>query len=152
MALGERISADITAAMKAKDAARLDALRAAKTAITLREVDSGKPLSDADAAKVLEVLIKQRKEAVELFRKGGRDELAAKDEAQIAVLESYLPKGLSRDELLAIVGDAIAETGAKEPKQQGIVMKAVMAKLAGRRADGKEIAQIVAEKLKSLGG
>jgi uncharacterized protein YqeY len=148
MALTERIAADITAAMKQKDAARLDALRAAKAALMKAEVDTGKPQGDPEATKILEMLIKQRKEAVELFRKGGREELAAKDEAQIAVLEAYLPKALSRDELAAVIDAAIAETGAKEPKQQGLVMKAVMAKLAGKRFDGKEVSGLVSEKLK----
>ncbi len=151
MPLTEKIGADIGAAMKQKDAARLDALRAAKTALTLKEVEAGKPLDDAAAGKVIEILIKQRKEAVEMFRKGGREELAKKDEAQIAVLESYLPKGLGREELLAIVDAAIAETGAREPKQQGVVMKAVMAKLAGQRADGKEVSGLVAERLRPKG-
>jgi uncharacterized protein YqeY len=151
MGLLDRISGDIGAAMKAKDAARLDALRAAKTALTLREVEAGGPLADAEAAKVLETLVKQRREAIELFLKGGRPELAAKDQAQIAVLESYLPRAPSREELVAAVDAAIAETGAREPKQQGIVMKAVMAKLAGRRADGKEVAALVAERLRGAG-
>jgi uncharacterized protein YqeY len=148
MSLTDRISADIGAAMKAKDAPRLDALRGAKSALTLREVEAGKALSDADAAKVLETLIKQRREAVEMFRKGGREDLAAADEAQIAVLQAYLPAAVPRDRLLAIVEDAIAETAAKEPKHQGLVMKAVMAKLAGQRVDGKEVAQIVSERLR----
>jgi uncharacterized protein YqeY len=147
MALSDRISADLTAAMKAKDAAQLDALRAAKTALTLREVEAGAPLGDAEAAKVLETLIKQRREAVEMYRKGGRDDLAARDEAQIAVLDRYLPKALSREEIARAVDAAIAETGASGPRQQGLVMKAVMAKLAGGRVDGKEVAGIVAEKL-----
>jgi uncharacterized protein len=148
MALVERINTDITAAMKSKDAARLDALRGAKTALMNKEIEAGKALTDADAGKILEMLIKQRKEAVEMFRKGGREELAAKDEAQIAVLEAYLPKGLSREDLEKVVTDAIAETAAKEPKHQGIVMKAVMAKLAGQRVDGKEVSQLVSEKLR----
>lgn len=147
MALAERINADILTAMKAKDAARLDALRAAKTALVKAE-DAGKALDDAAAAKVIEILIKQRREAVELYRKGGREELATKDEAQIAVLEGYLPKPVSREELAKAVEAAIAETGAKEPKQQGLVMKAVMGKLAGQRVDGKEVSQMVAERLK----
>lgn len=148
MSLVDRINADIGPAMKQKDALRLDALRAAKSALMNKEIADGKPLSEGDAAKVVEMLIKQRKEAVELYRKGNREELATKDEAQIAVLEAYLPKALGRDELAAIVDEAIAETGAKEPKQQGVVMKAVMAKLGGRRVDGKEVAGIVSEKLK----
>jgi len=148
MGLTERISADITAAMKAKDAARLDALRLAKTELTKREIEAGKPLPDADAAKVLEMLIKQRREAIELFRKGGREELAAKDAGQLAVLEEYLPKGLTRDEIAAAVAAAIAETGATEPRQQGIVMKAVMARLAGQRFDGKEVASLVSAQLR----
>ncbi len=149
MGLTDRIAADILAAMKTKDAPRLDALRAAKTALTNREIEAGKALADAEAAKVLETLIKQRREAVELYRKGGRNELAAKDEAQIAVLEGYLPKGLSREELLAAIDAAIGETAAKEPKHQGLVMKAVMAKLAGKRVDGREVAQIVSERLRA---
>jgi uncharacterized protein YqeY len=148
MGLLEQISADIGAAMKAKDAARLDALRAAKTAITLKEVEAGKPLADPDAAKVIETLVKQRKDAIELFQKGGRDELADKDRAQIAVLESYLPKPPTREELLAAIDAAIAETGVKDQKQQGLVIKTVMGKLAGRRVDGKEVAQMIGAKLR----
>jgi uncharacterized protein YqeY len=148
MSLADRINADLAPAMKAKDVVRLEALRAAKTALMNKEIADGKPLAEGDAAKVLEMLIKQRREAVELFRKGAREELAAKDEAQIAVLEAYLPKAMSRDELASIVDAAIADTASKEPKHQGIVMKAVMAKLAGKRVDGKEVSAIVAEKLK----
>src|SRR4051812_21564020 len=118
MGLLEKISQDIVAAMKAKDAAKLDALRAAKTAITLKEVEAGKPLDDAASAKIVETLIKQRRDAIELFAKGGRDELAEKDRAQVIVLESYLPKPPTREGLQAAVDAAIAETGAKEPKQQ----------------------------------
>lgn len=148
MGLVEKIAADITAAMKAKEAGKLDALRGAKAALQLKEVEAKRPLADAEAAKVIETLIKQRREAVEMFEKGGRQELAEKDRAQIAVLESYLPQGLSKAELEAAVASAVAETGAREPKQQGLVMKAVMAKLAGARVDGKEVAALVAAKLR----
>jgi len=151
MSLMEKISADIGAAMKARDAARLDALRAAKSTLMLKEVEAGKPLDDPSALNLIETLVKQRREAVFMYRTGGREDLAQKDEAQIAVLEGYLPSALSRDDLLAVIDSAIAETGAKEPKQQGLVMKTVMAMLKGRRADGKEVAQLVGERLKGGG-
>jgi len=148
MTLVEKIAADITAAMKAKEAAKLEALRGAKSALQLKEIEAARPLTDAEAAKILETLIKQRKEAVEMFEKGGRQELADKDKGQIVVLESYLPKGVTREALEAAVAAAVAETNATEPKHQGAVMKAVMAKLAGARVDGKEVAALVSAKLK----
>lgn len=119
MSLAERISADLTAAMKAKEGARLDALRAAKTALTLREVEAKGALADAEAAKVIEALVKQRREAVEMFCKGGREDLAAADEAQIAALKAYLPAAVPREKILEAIDAPIAETAAGSPGKRG---------------------------------
>jgi uncharacterized protein len=147
MLLREKVNTDITAAMKAKDAARLSALRMMKAAITNKSVEKGHDLDDAEVLQVLASLVKQRRDSIEQFSKAGRTDLVDKETAEIAVLEAYLPPAASADEIDAAVAAAIAETGAASPKDMGKVMKAVMPKLAGKHADGKTFNEAVRRKL-----
>lgn len=147
MGIREQLLADITAAMKARDAARLDTLRMVKTELQRQEIDLQKQLDDAGMIALLTKLLKQRQESAESFAKGGRPELAAKETAEIVVLEGYLPKAMSEEDVAAIVDEAIRETGATTAKDMGNVMKAVMAKLAGQRVDGKTVNGLVRAKL-----
>jgi len=133
--------------MRAKDEARLGTVRMVKAALKKHEIDSMKPLDEAIELQIMNTLIKQRRESADLFRKGGREELAAKEEAEIEVIESYLPAAPTSDELENAVLTAIAETGANSPKQMGTVMKAAQAKLAGKRVDGKALSELVKQKL-----
>lgn len=149
MPLLEQIQSDLTEAMKAKDEMRLGTLRMVKTALKKHEVDSRKPLDEAAGMQVLNTLLKQRREAAEMFRKGNREELAAKEEAEISVIESYLPSAPSEDEMEEAVRAAIAETGATSAKQMGAVMKAAQTHLAGKRIDGKALSDLVRKKLGS---
>ena len=132
MTLSEQIQKDITQAMKARDEQRLSALRMVKTALKHREVEKMAPLEDKESQQVLSTLIKQRKDSVEQFRKGGREEMARKEEAEIALIESYLPKAAGQDEILAGVRAVIAEMGTPSMKDMGTVMKNVMARFQGR--------------------
>ena len=147
MTLIERISADMTAAMRSKDQARLMPLRMAKAALMNREVEKGRPLDEAEAQQVVTSLIKQRHDSVEQFTNGGRPELAARETAEIAVLEAYVPPPLDPAEIERAVDEAVRETGATAAKDMGRVMKAVMPKLAGRGADGRTVNDIVRRKL-----
>jgi uncharacterized protein len=147
MSLLDQVQKDMVAAMKAKDEARLSALRMIKTALKKVEVDSMKTLDDAAAQKVMASLIKQRKESADMFRKGGREEMAEKEEAELKVIESYLPAGASEEEIDAAIAAAIAETGVTSLKQMGVVMKATQAKLAGKTVDGKALSERVRSKL-----
>src|SRR5512139_1854286 len=132
MGLVQRINEDITAAMRAKDQARLAPLRMLKTALTNRSVEKGHELDDAEAQQVVSSLIKQRRDSIEQFHKGGRQDLVDRETAEIGVLETYLPPAASAEDIDAAIGEAIAETGATSMKDMGRVMKAVMARLAGR--------------------
>ena len=143
----ERISQDIATAMRSKDAARLGALRMAKAALMNREVEKGKPLDEAESQQVMTSLIKQRRDSIEQFRKGGRDDLADKEAAEISTLEAYLPPPIDAAALEQLVDDAIKESGATTAKDLGKVMKAVMPKLAGQTVDGKLVNEIVRRKL-----
>ena len=147
MALLDKLQKDIVTAMKAKDENRLGALRMAKSALKKQEVDSMKPLDEAAEMQVVNTLLKQRREAADLFRKGGREELAAKEEAEIVILESYLPAAPSEAELDEAVSAAIAETSATSAKQMGAVMKAAQARLAGKRVDGRALSELVKKRL-----
>src|SRR4051812_27995327 len=147
MALLDRIQQDMVSAMKSKDEARLGALRMVKSALKKFEVDSMKPLNEATEMQVLQTLVKQRVESAHLFRKGNRPELAEKEEAEIHLLESYLPSAPSPAELEGAVNAAITETGATSAKQMGLVMKAASAKLAGKRVDGKALSELVKQRL-----
>jgi uncharacterized protein YqeY len=147
MLLRDKINGDIATAMKAKDAARLSALRMMKAAITNKGVEKGHDLDDAEVLLVLASLVKQRRDSIEQFSKAGRTDLVNKETAEIGVLEEYLPPAASADEIDAAVAAAIAETAATSPKDMGKVMKAVMPKLAGKHADGKTVNEAVRRKL-----
>lgn len=147
MTLIERISQDISAAMRARDQARLAPLRMAKAALMNREVEKGRALEEPEAEQVIGSLIKQRRDSIEQFTKGGRPDLAAKETAELAVLEAYLPPPLDPAELEEAVDAAIAETGATSPKDLGRVMKASMARLGGRTVEGRAVSELVRRKL-----
>ena len=137
----------MVAAMKAKAEMRLSALRMIKTALKKHEVDSMKPLDEATEQQVLKALVKQRTDAAEMFRKGGRIEQAGKEEAERALIESYMPAVASEQEIEAAINAAIEETGVTSQKQMGVVMKATQAKLAGKRVDGKLLSEKVRSRL-----
>jgi uncharacterized protein len=143
----DRISQDIANAMRAKDTLRLVALRMTKAALMNQEIHKGRPLDDAESQQVVTSLIKQRRDSIEQFRKGGRDDLADKEAAEIATLEAYLPAPLDAAGLEHIVAEVVAELGASGPKDLGRVMKAVMPKLAGQAVDGKTITEMVRRRL-----
>jgi uncharacterized protein len=147
MTLNEQVAADITAAMKAKDQARLSALRMLKAAIMNKGVEKGRDLEDAEVLQVVSSLVKQRRDSIEQFAKAGRTDLVDKESGEVKVLEHYLPPAASAEEIDAAVAAAIAESGASSPKDMGKVMKAVMPKLAGKNADGKTINDVVRRKL-----
>jgi uncharacterized protein YqeY len=147
MPLLDRLQAEMVAAMKAKEEARLGALRLMKSALKKHEIDSMKPLDEATEMQVLNMLIKQRREAADMFRKAGRDELADKEEAELKLIESFMPASATEEDLDKAVAAAIAETGATSARQMGIVMKAAQAKLAGKRVDGKVLSDKVRLKL-----
>jgi uncharacterized protein len=143
----DRISQDIANAMRAKDTVRLGALRMAKAALMNQEIHKGRPLDEAESQQVVTSLIKQRRDSIEQFRKGGRDDLADKEAAEITTLEAYLPAPLDAAGLEHIVAEVVAELGATGPKDLGRVMKAVMPKLAGQAVDGKTITEMVRRRL-----
>jgi hypothetical protein len=147
MALLEKIQKDMVEAMKAKDEARLGAVRMIKAALQKHEIDSMKPLDEATEMQVMSTLIKQRREAAELFRKGNRIDLAEKEEAELKLIESYLPAPPSDEEMTRAIDQAISETGATNAKQMGAVMKAAQASLAGKRIDGKLLSEKVKARL-----
>jgi uncharacterized protein YqeY len=147
MPLLDRIQSDMTAAMRAKDEARLGAIRLIKAALKKHEIDAMKPLDEPTEIQVLNTLIKQRREAAEMFRKGGRAELAEKEEAELKLIESYMPAAPSEEEIEAAIRAALAETGVTSAKQMGVVMKATQAKLAGKRVDGKALSEKVRARL-----
>jgi uncharacterized protein len=147
MALLERIQSDMTAAMRARDEARLNAIRLIKTALKKHEVDSMKPLDETTELQILTTLIKQRRESADMFRKGGRPELADKEDAELRLIESYMPAAPSDEEVDAAISAAMAETGVTALKQMGVVMKAAQAKLAGKRVDGKALSEKVRARL-----
>src|ERR1700741_3786087 len=149
MSLNEKIGGDITAAMKAKDAARLSALRMLKAAIMNKGVEKGRDLEDAEILQVIASLVKQRRDSIEQFSKAGRTDLVEKETAELNILPAYLPAGATPEEINAAVAEAIAETGASSPKDMGKVMKAVMPKLAGKNADEKAVNEAVR---RTLGG
>ena len=147
MNLNNKVAADITAAMKAKDAARLSALRMLKAAIMNKGVEKGRDLDDAEILQVVASLVKQRRDSIDQFGKAGRTDLVDKETGEVAVLEAYLPPAATPEQIDAAVAEAIAETGASSPKDMGKVMKAVMPKLAGKNADGKAVNEAVRRKL-----
>jgi uncharacterized protein len=147
MTIAEQVEKDLVAAMKAREELRLSVLRMAKTSLKNKQVELGNPLNDDQAIAVLRTLVKQRRDSVEQFRKGGREDLAAKEEAETGILQAYLPAEASDEEIGAAVGAAIEETGASGLPDLGKVMKATMQKLAGKNADGKRVNQAVRAKL-----
>ena len=147
MPLKDKIISDMTAAMKAKDAVRTSTLRMVKAAIMHREKEGAGELQDDDVLKLLRSQLKQRRDSVDQYQKAGRQDLADKETAEIAVIEFYLPQGASEAEIEQAVTDAITETGATSMKEMGAVMKAAMAKLAGKNADGKTVSETVKKRL-----
>jgi uncharacterized protein YqeY len=147
MSLTERLSDDLKLAMKARDQLRMDAIRMVKAALLNKEIELKKELDEAEMSRVLLTLVKQRKEAAEQYQKGKRDDLADKELKELAIIEAYLPKALSQDEIIQIVEGAIRESGLVTMKDMGRVMKAVTAKLAGQPVDGKQLSDLVRSKL-----
>ncbi|HVE59154.1 MAG TPA: GatB/YqeY domain-containing protein [Pyrinomonadaceae bacterium] len=149
MSLKDKIVSDMTAAMKAKDANRLSTLRMAKAAVMNEENKRGvgTVLTDEEVSKILQSLVKQRKDSIEQFTANGRTELAEKEQAELSVLEEYLPQAATPEEIAAAVDEAVAETGASSIKEMGLVMKAALAKLQGKTADGKLVSETVRAKL-----
>lgn len=145
--LVDTLNTDIVTAMKARDAARLTALRMLKTALTNRSIEKGKALDEGEELQVVGTLVKQRRDSVEQFTAGGRTDLADKERAEIAVLEAYLPPAVTAGEIEAAVAGAILETGANGAKDIGKVMKAVMASLAGKTVDGRKVNEAVRARL-----
>lgn len=147
MTLNEQVNHDITAAMKAREQARLSALRMLKAAIMNKGVEKGRDLDDAEVLAVVASLVKQRRDSIEQFTSAGRQDLVDKESGDLRVLQAYLPPSATPDEIDAAVVAAITETGATTPKDMGKVMKAVMPKLAGKAADGKAVNEAVRRKL-----
>jgi uncharacterized protein len=152
MAIVEQINRDVVAAMKAKDADRLSALRMMKTALTLRQTELPAGVDDTEAAKVLTTLLKQRRDAAEAFRGGGREEMAQKEEAEAKIIQEYLPAAASAEDLSAAIAAAIVETAASSMKDMGAVMKAARARLEGKTVDGKAMSDMVKAKLSEADG
>jgi hypothetical protein len=147
MSLEQALTADIISAMKAKDPTRLTALRMLKTALTNKSIEKGRALDQAEELQVVGMLVKQRRDSIEQFTKGGRQDLADKEQSEIVILTTYLPAAASDEEMAAAVAAAIAETGATSAKDMGKVMKAVMAALAGKTVDGKKVSEAVKTRL-----
>ena len=148
MSLRDRLTEDLKLAMKARDQLRMDVIRMIKAAVLNKEVEIKKDLDDAEMSRIMTTMIKQRKESVEQYEKGQRAELAAKERQEISIIEGYLPKALSAEELDRTVDAVIRETGASSTKDMGAVMKAVMARVAGQPVDGKHVSDLVRSKLK----
>jgi hypothetical protein len=151
MSLSETIQKDIVTAMKAKDELRLSVLRMVKSALQLKEVEKLRALDDAESIQLLQTLVKQRKESIEQFTKGGRQDLVDKETRELAIVESYLPAGASEAEMDAAVTKAIADTNAASVKQMGAVVKAAKEILTGKTVDGKALSDRVRERLSKLG-
>ena len=147
MSLKQQIISDLTASMKAQDAPRTSTLRMVKAALINREIEKGGEMDDEEMMKLLRSLVKQRRDSVEQYEKGGRQDLADKEKTEIEVIEAYLPQAASQAEIEAAVAAAIAETGAGSIKEMGKVMKAAQAALAGKNADGRTLSEIVKAKL-----
>jgi uncharacterized protein YqeY len=147
MSLEQTLSADIVTAMKARDQTKLTALRMLKTALTNKNIEKGRALDTAEELQVVSTLVKQRRDSIEQFTKGGRQDLADKEQAEITILNAYLPAAASDADVASAVAAAIAETGATSAKDMGKVMKAAMAALAGKTVDGKKVSEAVKAKL-----
>jgi uncharacterized protein len=147
MPLMERIQKDMVEAMKAKDEARLSTVRMVKAALMKWKVDNMKEVDETAEMQILNTLLKQRRESAEMFHKGGRADMAEKEEAEIKMIEAYMPAGATEEEIEAAIAAALAETGVTEMKQMGVVMKAAQAKLTGKRVDGKALSEKVRGRL-----
>ena len=147
MSLSKQIVADLTTAMKAQEAARTSTLRMVKAAMMNRQIEKGSELDDEEMQKLLRSLVKQRRDSIEQYEKAGRQELVDKEQAEIDVIETYLPQAASREEIEQVVVAVMAETGASSIKDMGKVMKAVQAALAGKNADGRVVSEVVKAKL-----
>jgi uncharacterized protein YqeY len=147
MSLRDRLTEDLKLAMKSRDQLRMDVIRMIKAAILNKEVELRKDLDDAEMSRIMATLIKQRRESVEQFEKAQRIELAEKERKEITIIETYLPKALSAEELDRIIISVLADTGSRSLKDMGAVMKAVMARLAGQTVDGKQVSDLVRAKL-----
>ena len=147
MSLAEKIQSDIVVAMKARDDFKLSVLRMVKAAIQLKEVEKLRKLDENESIQLLQTILKQRKESIDQFTKGGRPELAEKETKEAALIEQYLPAGASAEEMDAAVSKAIAETGANSMKQMGAVVKAAKAALEGKAIDGKALSDLVRQRL-----
>ncbi len=147
MSLPDRLSEDLKTAMKAKDQLRMDVIRMIKAALLNKEIELKKNLDDAEMSKVMTTMLKQRRESIEQYQKAKRDDLAAKEIKEIAIIEGYLPKAASPEDIASAVDAAIKETGASSMKDMGNLMKVVMAKLAGQTVDGKQVSDLVKSKL-----
>jgi uncharacterized protein len=147
MSLAEKIQSDIVVAMKARDDFKLSVLRMVKAAIQLKEVEKLRKLDENESIQLLQTILKQRKESIDQFTKGGRPELAEKETKEAVLIEQYLPAGASTEEMDAAVLKAIAETGANSMKQMGAVVKAAKAALEGKTVDGKALSDLVRQRL-----
>jgi uncharacterized protein YqeY len=147
MPLVEKIQKDLTDAMKAKDELRLSVLRMVKSALKHKEIEKIRALEDAEVLQILQTLVKQRRESVEMYAKGGRADLADKETREIAIIETYLPAGAGAEEMDQAIEAAIAETGANSAKQMGAVIKVARAKLEGKTVDGKALSDRVRARL-----
>ena len=147
MSLHDRLTEDLKLAMKARDQLRMDVIRMIKAAVMNKEMEIKKDLDDAEMSRVMTTMIKQRRESIEQFEKGQRAELADKERQEIAILESYLPQALSPEQLSVVIDSVIRESRARSLKEMSIVMKAVMARVAGQPVDGKQISDLVRSKL-----
>jgi uncharacterized protein YqeY len=147
MSIVDQISKDMIEAMKAREAERLSALRMVKTALKLRETELPGGVDDAEAARVLNTLLKQRRDAAEQFRAGNRPELADKEENEARLIQTYLPEAASQQEMSRVVDEAVAETGASSMKDMGAMMKAARSKLEGKTIDGKALSDLIKAKL-----
>jgi len=150
MTVFEQIQKDIVAAMKAKDEVRLSVLRMVKSAFQLKEVEKIRPLDEAESIALLQTLVKQRKESIDQFAKGGRQDLVDKETEQLKVLETYLPAGASEADMDAAIAAAITATGANSMKQMGAVVKAAKEALTGKSVDGKALSDRVRERLSKM--
>lgn len=147
----DRIQKDLTEAMKSKDELRLSVLRMVKSALKNKEIEKIRPLDDTESLQVLQTLVKQRKESVEQFSRGGRHDLADKETREIAIIETYLPAAASEADMDRAIEAAIAETSANSPKQMGAVIKAARAHLEGKTVDGKALSDRVRDRLSRMG-
>jgi uncharacterized protein len=147
MGLPDRLTEDLKTAMRAKDQVRMDVIRMIKAAFLNKEIELKKDLDDSEMSRVMSTLVKQRRESIEQYQKAQRQDLAEKELREITIIEGYLPKSLSADDVARVVDTVVKETGAASLKEMGTVMKAVMSRLAGQTVDGKQISDLVRAKL-----